>query len=690
MLASLSTLFNVLLMIAGFGLVIVVHELGHFLAARWAGVRVHAFAVGFGSAIGSWRKGLGFRLGSSEREYQRAIARDPDLRSSLSPTEYRLNWFPFGGYVKMLGQEDLSPVSGDAAPDSFSAKPVLTRMVIISGGVVMNLILAAVLFLAAYMHGLREISPIIGDVAPGSAAQAAGLLPGDRIISAAGRPVSTFNDLRLAVAMSGKNTAIPIVVERHGEADPITLSASPKPGPDGLLQIGVGPAAAATLVDEDQLKDAALRTEYLRQLAEAGLGAAQPGMRLVAVNGTPIDDGYPTAMPLRRAIEASGGAPVAAEFRAGDSLVSLTITPEPRYQSGVTSTDGDAIPIRHIMGLAPVMRVVAAQERALQAGLLPGDIFARIGSVEWPSVATGIAEVRANRGSEIDLIVIRDGAAVSLRAPVARDGTIGFLTGDAGAFEPIIAAAPGLRPASSDAAKPPAAFPAARLSPPILPGSRIVEVAGLPVSNFRDVREAMKAASAEALASSSVAEIPLTLALPHARDEHETITLSLTPDEVVVLHALGWDASRQMACFDFATFLDRAATPWEAVGKGVRKTHQVVMMTYVTFLRLFQGSVPVDQLHGPVGITHIGSRVAEQGFVYLIFFLGLISANLAVINFLPLPIVDGGHMVFLAIEGLTRKPVSAAVQNAAIVVGLLLVGTIFIVVTFNDLVRLLG
>ena len=84
-------------------------------------------------------------------------------------------------------------------------------------------------------------------------------------------------------------------------------------------------------------------------------------------------------------------------------------------------------------------------------------------------------------------------------------------------------------------------------------------------------------------------------------------------------------------------------------------THYVVMMTYVTFLRLFQGTVPVDQLHGPVGITHIGSQVAEQGFIYLIFFLGLISANLAVINFLPLPIVDGGHMVFLAIEWITRK-----------------------------------
>lgn len=76
MLQSLSTLFNVLLMILGFGLVIVVHEFGHFAAARWAGVRVHTFAVGFGTAICTWRKGLGFRWGSSEKEYFRLLARN--------------------------------------------------------------------------------------------------------------------------------------------------------------------------------------------------------------------------------------------------------------------------------------------------------------------------------------------------------------------------------------------------------------------------------------------------------------------------------------------------------------------------------------------------------------------------------------------------------------------------------------
>src|SRR5689334_21979953 len=102
----------VALLIFGFGFVIFFHELGHFLAAKWAGVKVEQFAVGFGQALFSWRKGLGFRWGSSNKELEgiekraKDGAADVDL-SQLGETEYRLNWIPLGGYVKMLGQDDL-------------------------------------------------------------------------------------------------------------------------------------------------------------------------------------------------------------------------------------------------------------------------------------------------------------------------------------------------------------------------------------------------------------------------------------------------------------------------------------------------------------------------------------------------------------------------------------------------------
>ncbi len=186
------------------------------------------------------------------------------------------------------------------------------------------------------------------------------------------------------------------------------------------------------------------------------------------------------------------------------------------------------------------------------------------------------------------------------------------------------------------------------------------------------------------------AEVVISLALPLSDGAGEERTLSLAAGEVRALHALGWDAGPVLALFGDATILVKATNPLSAVAMGVRKTHYVMTMTYLTLLRLVQGSVPAQQLSGPVGITHIGSRVADQGLVYLVFFLGLLSANLAVVNFLPVPVVDGGHMVFLAIEGLTGKPVSIAVQNAATLVGLVLIGMMFVFVTYNDVVRLFG
>jgi regulator of sigma E protease len=121
---------------------------------------------------------------------------------------------------------------------------------------------------------------------------------------------------------------------------------------------------------------------------------------------------------------------------------------------------------------------------------------------------------------------------------------------------------------------------------------------------------------------------------------------------------------------------------------GFEETHKMVMMTYLTIDRLIRRSVGVDQLRGPVGIVHIGSKVADRGFTYLIFFLAMISVNLAVINFLPLPIVDGGLFLFLLYEKFKGRPPSIAFQNAATVVGLMIIGTLFVVTFYNDVVRL--
>src|SRR5690606_32141778 len=106
--------------------------------------------------------------------------------------------------------------------------------------------------------------------------------------------------------------------------------------------------------------------------------------------------------------------------------------------------------------------------------------------------------------------------------------------------------------------------------------------------------------------------------------------------------------------------------------------------------RATQGSLPLSQAAGPIGIVHYGATFTSYGWPYLMFFLGLISINLVVINLLPVPIVDGGHLVFLAIEKIKGSPVSARVQTAATLVGLVLLGSLFLFVTYHDIGRLLG
>src|SRR5688572_3904955 len=168
-----SQIVSVLLLIFGFGFVIFFHELGHFLAAKWVGIKVEQFAVGFGHALLAFRKGVGMRIGSTYKEYDRRIKEhlqqkgelkgDPSPRQlatasaelGLGETEYRLNWMPLGGYVKMLGQDDLNPNAVSDDPRAYNRKSIGARMIVVSAGVVMNVILAAILFMGLFLMGFN-------------------------------------------------------------------------------------------------------------------------------------------------------------------------------------------------------------------------------------------------------------------------------------------------------------------------------------------------------------------------------------------------------------------------------------------------------------------------------------------------------------------------------------------------------
>ncbi|MCB9841026.1 MAG: site-2 protease family protein [Phycisphaeraceae bacterium] len=724
---ALITLLNIAIVVVGFGLIVFVHELGHFVAAKWARIRVLAFALGFGPAVFSYRKGMGFRRGSSEREYLDIIRAEPGRFDAFSPTEYRLNALPLGGYVKMLGQEDLNPGAVSSAPDSYQNCHPAKRLVVISAGVVMNVLLAGVLFIAVFLIGLERQPALIGTLTPGGPAASAvavnaadladasgaalsedDLRPraGDRVVSIDGRRPSTFDDLILAGAMGERGRAVRFTLEREGVSGPLEFAIVPTPGVfDGLLDFGIEPYRSNRLLEAgggvpDQ--------DVIEGLARVGLAGVEPGSVLVRAGDRPVA----SAHDLRAIVGASGGAPVPLVFEAPDGTTTrIEMRPVAQLENGLVPGTGDAVvPIEHLLGLTPVMMVEDVNDRGRGQGLRTGDVFERIGSVEFPSMEQGIRAIRAAAGGEIDVVVRRaatggdgpEGAMepdedlardaftrVTLRCSVTREGTIGFIPDTVAEFDTLVSLPPErVRAVRRDAeAIPPPADGVIEH-----PGTRIEAVDGTPVATFTELRGALAGATRAAHDAGTGATVRMTVQrlLANGETPRETVEWTLSADDVARLHALSWETPFPIGLFDLESFTLRADGPWDAVKTGVGETHRVMMSTYLTLLRLFQGTVRVEHLKGPVGITHMGTIIADRGPIWLMFFFALVSVNLAVINFLPLPIVDGGQFLMIVYEWVRGKPVPVGLQNAMTLAGLLLIGSVFVIVTFNDVARLLG
>lgn len=684
-----STLFDLLLVVVGFGLIIVIHELGHFLAARWSGIRVFAFAVGFGPALLSYRKGMGVRRGSSEPTYRamlgdRGLTMHDEPPTDVSPTEYRLNWLPFGGYVKMLGQEDANPGAVSHAPDSYQTCHPAKRLVVISAGVVANVVLAAFIFMFVFMVGLRTEPPRLGMVASDGPAATArpedpdiveeGLKPGDTVLRVNGREARSFNDLMLATAMAKPGRPLDVTVQREGFDQPLAFEVQPRKSDlTNLQDIGIMPARSTQVFG-----DGGDVQGYQRVMRQLGLDGVPPGSTLASAR---IEDWDPIAIndsgQLVGVFADSKGRPVTLVFEHEGSIHRATVEPRPLHQEAlVPMSSGVTSPQTHLLGLTPVMTVaeLTADARGYRQGLRTGDLFARLGSVEYPSVTAGIAEIKRHAGGDIPIVVLRDGSQIELTASVQRDGTIGFY--------------PDHDLGSTRLARVPAG---ADIQRPAIdrPGLRIESIAGQEVSDFAQIRRALVQATADAHGRGESAQVEIQVRLPSAQagsGDAVGRTMSLTAAEVQQLHDLGHGPpAGLLSIFRPAEFLLKAEGPIDAIGVGLAETHRVMMMTYLTFARLFQGSVKVEHLKGPVGIAHLGTRVADRGIIWLLFFMALISVNLAVVNFLPIPIVDGGQFLFILFEWARGKPVPEAVQSFATVAGLLLIGAAFLLVTFNDI-----
>jgi regulator of sigma E protease len=191
-------MISILSAVVVLGILIFVHELGHFLFAKLFGVGVEKFSLGFGPRL------IGKQIGE---------------------TEYRISAFPLGGYVKMVGEgaEEGPP---EADPErSFSAKPPLQRMIIVAAGPAFNLLFAYIVFVVVCMIGIPSATSRIGDVIKDKPAALAGLRAGDRITAVDGKPVVRWNDMANLIADSGGKPLLLTVQRNH---DTFTVKVAPE------------------------------------------------------------------------------------------------------------------------------------------------------------------------------------------------------------------------------------------------------------------------------------------------------------------------------------------------------------------------------------------------------------------------------------------------------------------------------
>jgi regulator of sigma E protease len=715
---------TVALVAVGLGLVIFIHELGHFAAAKWCDVHVETFSIGFGPPL-------------------------PGCRFRRGETVYQIALVPLGGYVKMVGEGNEE--EGDDDPRSFKNKSVGQRMLIISAGVCMNVLLAAACFVGVYMTtGANRSAGVIGSVDSGSPSWQAGLRPGVEILTIGSADHPFFEDILPEVMHWKPGVPIRVTYEsfQGRKPDVVNTEIVPRINKErGRPMIGIGQARAAVLIPSNRKKigpfvpdspaahavpplengdrivgctdaeqpadtyDAARTTALRPDPRDPGSGRCdffELSRRLARLAGRDIvllvrpamapPDSTPQAVHVPPAFQTSyglvlgmgpitavradspaskAGLQVRTPQETGDTIYEVEVADADGKSRRFVSDPGPKSPADRTVELLDPARLPDQLRRwAIRRGDGPKSVTVKVKrkaghnelgqdvvvSLPWddswndePSVPSSEGAPRAIDGLGLAYVVKTQIDSVAnesagTKATVARDGK--FAKGTAY---------------------------------PLQKGDVIKAVhfyLKTPEGTVERNQEEKLGAEQGAYLLWLAEEAPLVrkLDLVVKRGEEEPVEVNLEGAE---------DTSRPQTsrgiAFDADTRLEKADSLGQALLMGGSHTWSMILRIYQNLAAMARGDISFTKnASGPLDIGAVAYSFAGESLPLFVLFIGMISVNLAVINFLPIPVLDGGHMVFLFYEWLRGRPAPETIRVAATFVGLAMIASLMLFVIFLD------
>jgi regulator of sigma E protease len=702
-------LYNIALMMLGLGFVIFVHELGHFLAAKMFGVKCEKFYIGFDVPM----KIGPIRLPSKLAKFQ------------WGETEYGIGSIPLGGYVKMLGQDDDPrklkeenqrvqggdaptdptinpqeyPLETDAAvrkldPRSYPAKPVFARMIIISAGVIMNLIFGVLMAATAFRLGVPYTPAVLGSTMPGDPAWKAGLKSGDRIvgIESTEDDQMSFDEIRKKVAIGGirnKEQPLELTYERQGERNKIKVTGSmAHADPQARHNFQTIGIRSTSITEVGQ----AATFGKLQEFENKKLSDLKPGDKILGVDGVLLESndgsgdffGYQLDEILHPKLNKQVELTVERKVADSKQTISVALNPLPLKTLGLKFQPG-------------AVSVVADDSPASKAGIQIGDLPVKFNGQAIADAVTLPNQVATMAGQKVSLELMRANSdpvvlewTVPTRFVLENDlptyGPVGMEIPGSGLvyrISPKVASVTPTDPASESSIQPGDVVQQIQFGKldqthaKYLKDTKLEDLFSkqIPIDDVRNMQYV------HAVLQALPAGMPLSLVV-------ERNSKIVSGGVVVQEQSDAFSPDRRIALSPYRqTYV---AKSWgQALQKGVQEIRRGIG-DVLEFLQLIVTGKAFNYIGGPATIAVQATSAASQGVTSLLMFLTLLSANLAVVNFLPIPALDGGHMVFLAAEAITGKPVNEDLQMKLTIGGMIALLCLMVLAFRNDILFFLG